>query len=310
MQIFTAQERTGPMLISNRAITIPACGDLPFFFGNRHSLGNGILLSNINDTFYRLSNYELHQIRKAFLANSKAIVTAPFEADNCDNWFLRLEMNKIFVTEGHVLSSETARILLNFGGVMDKQGDFTFKTIAKANEATNYIFARRKLDRKVSAKNSLKNFLNEDDIHDKSILIVNPSDFVMSEMEDLSTSNMVDFVEPSGTIANQLVNKGAVFKGNSIYELTIKHKYDFIVFAGDSKDVDELVRCSVLHLRASGNMAFIAPVGYRAKCDRFTQRLISLTTECTKQLSSDTEVTTINRDLISDSQLQLLLRAS
>jgi|TARA_R110002060_G_scaffold36845_3_gene47821 hypothetical protein len=310
MEFFTAQDRSAPITIENRAISIPACGNLPFFFGNRRSLEKGILVSHSDDIFYRLSNYELVHIRKAFFVNSKAILTAPFDKNDCDSWFLRLDKNKMIVTENFVVSTETARILLHFGGVMDEKGDFTFKTINKAYVASEYIIARRKVKKVIAAKNSINEFLKAEHVKDKSILIVNPSDFVTSEIEDLASTNMVDFVEPSGNLAKQLVSKGGVFKGHSIYELSIKNKYDFIVFAGDTKDVNELVPRSVRHLRATGKLAFISPSDYRNVANRFTQRLIAITGEFSKKLNASTEVTLINRYLISNSHLEVLLKAS
>lgn len=310
MKFYTAQDRKGPITIENRTISIPGCGDLPFFFGNHRSLDKGILVSHSDDIFYRLSNYELFHIRKAFFAKSKAIITAPFNSEDCDNWFLRLEKNKIFVTENFVVSTETARTLLHFGGVMDNKGDFIFKTINQANLATEYIISRRKIKHTISAKNYLSSFLKDKELQDKSILIVNPADFVTSEIEKLVLTNMVDFVETSGALSKKLVSKGGVFKGNSIYELAIKNKYDFIVFSGDTNDVNELVPRSVRHLKATGKLAFISPINYRLKASRFTKRLVAITGEYSKSLSDSTELTLINRYFISNTHLELLLKAS
>jgi hypothetical protein len=310
MEFFTAQNRLAPITIENRTISIPACDDLPFFFGNSRSLEKGILVSHSDNIFYRLSNYELVHIRKAFFANSKVILTAPFDRHDCDSWFLRLDKNKMIVTDDFVVSTETARILLHFGGVMDKTGNFTFKSINKAYAASEYIIARRKVKNVSPAKHSLNEFLKAEQVLDKSILLVNPTDFVTSEIEELASTNMVDFVEPSGIYAKKLVIQGGVFKGQSIYDLPIKNKYDFIVFAGDNNDVNELLPRSVRHLRATGKMAFVSPLEYRTSANRFTQRLVSITSEYNKKLSSDNEVTLINRYLISNSHLELLLKAS
>jgi hypothetical protein len=306
MKTYTAQDRTGPMIIKNSAITIAASGKLPFFWGNRHSIAKGYLVSNDENVFYQLSAYELFLLRKAS-GNSSRIITAPFNRERCDDWFIRRDKNLLIITDNFSISNDTARKFLHFGGVMDSKGNFCFKSISNAKLAIKSITRSEKVKHVMHKKHSLTGVLIPELVEGRSILIVNPSDFVSSEICALTRSNMVDFVETSSFFSKQLVKEGGVFKSNSIYGLELKNRYEFILFAGDSNEVSELFTRSLKHLRIDGKMLFIAPADYRSNAASFYSRIISLTSEFSKK-DNENEITLINRKLISCIEYFELLR--
>lgn len=298
MKFYTAQDRLGIMYVTNNSITIPACAGLPFFYGNLQSLSSGILICHEHETFYRLSFFEIRRIKELVSKQEIGIVMAPFKANECDGWFLSLDEDQINVTSGFVLQQNTARKLLFFGGVMSHNGHFKFKSKVKAKLAMEFVVANRSLpERKKQHPANFEKCLGSN-IEGKTILFINPSDILTSNILNLVDEAMIEFVECQKHLTQTLIRAGATNRGTSIRSLSTKYRYDIVMFVGDRFDLNEMFVQAFRHIKDDGKIYFAAHKFWRDNCSNLVNRLVSRT--CSNiEVEDHFEIVSLNRDLIS-----------
>jgi hypothetical protein len=258
--MITALNRTGPIIVNGNMICIPACGDLPFFFGRVSQLQSGYLISHQIGIIYTLSFEESTQIAK-FVWDKVSGLIMPPDLNTIDSWFLKRNKNEMSLIKGITLSKQTISTIVSFGGVRN-ENKFIFQSEASAILAMEHIVVNKKLPpkRSIVSLNSIAIDMFKDiDLSGKTALLVNPTEINIHG--HLIRSNcMVNVVESQKIQRKLLERAGCELKGYCLSELPHRYKFDYLVVSSNSvNEFIELLIKSWNYCKKDGRLIFLAP---------------------------------------------------